>query len=65
VQDASKDRKEGRSWKSLRRVPKATIKDTSIEATAVRADGTHHTTNQVKLATPASEPEPVHMPHVI
>jgi len=26
----------------MRRAPKATIKDQSIEATAVRADGSHH-----------------------
>jgi len=66
-QDATKDRKEGRSWKSLRRAPKATIKDKTIEATAVRADGTHHplATPEVKLAMHSSGPMPdVHMPHV-
>jgi hypothetical protein len=41
-QDATKDRKEGRSWRSLRRAPKATIKDRTFEASAVRADGSHH-----------------------
>merc|ERR1712216_220191 len=50
-QDATKDRKEGRSWSSLRKAPKATIQDESTEATAVRADGTHHrVASEVKLA---------------
>jgi len=68
-QDATKDRKEGRSWKSLRKAPKATIADKSIEATAVRADGSHHqAASQVKLALHTSQTSQiprVHMPHVI
>jgi len=67
-QDATKDRKEGRSWRSMRRAPKATIKDKSIEATAVRADGSHHPAKspEVKLAMHSTNgPMPdVHMPHV-
>lgn len=68
-QDATKDRKEGRSWKSLRKPPKATIKDRSIEARAVRADGSHHplASPEVKLEMRPSgngQMPDVHMPHV-
>ena len=69
-QDATKDRKEGRSWSSLRKAPKATIQDESTEATAVRADGTHHrAASEVKLAIHSGgktgQIPRVHMPHVI
>ena len=69
-QDATKDRKEGRSWSSLRKAPKATIQDKSTEATAMRADGTHHkAASEVKLAIhnrgKTSQIPRVHMPHVI
>lgn len=68
-QDATKDRKEGRSWRSLRRAPKATIKDRTFEASAVRADGSHHparkSSGEVKLVMPKVGQMPdVHMPHV-
>ena len=64
-QDATEDRKEGRSWKSLRHPARATIKDTVVAS--MRADGSHHPAKapEMKLVMPKGGASPdVHMPHM-
>ena len=64
-QDATQDRREGRSWKSLRHPARATIKDTVVAS--MRADGSHHPAKapEMKLVMPKGGASPdVHMPHM-
>ncbi|EKX44613.1 hypothetical protein GUITHDRAFT_152919 [Guillardia theta CCMP2712] len=68
-QDAKEDRKLGRTWKNLRRAPKATIQDKSTEASAVRADGSHNTMEKLRMPQGRITnfnklPVSVHMPHL-